>query len=44
MTDATGSLRTFERSDGTPFLATEVAIGKAWTAASYGYPTHVWDQ
>lgn len=42
--DATGSLRAFERTDGTPFLAAEVAIGKAWTAASYGYPTHVWNQ
>lgn len=44
ITDATGSLRAFERTDGTPFLAAEVAIGKAWTAASYGYPTHVWNQ
>lgn len=44
ITDATGSLRAFERTDGTPFLAAEVAIGKAWTAASFGYPTHVWNQ
>ncbi len=44
ITDATGSLRAFERTDGTPFLAADVAISKAWTAASYGYPTHVWNQ
>lgn len=42
--DATGTLRAFERSDGCPFLAAEVALNKAWTAASYGYPTHVWNQ
>lgn len=43
VTDATGSLRAFERTDGAPFLTTDVAINKAWTAASYGYPTHVWN-
>ncbi len=41
--DATGTLRAFERADGAPFLTAEVAIDKAWTAASYGYPTHVWN-
>lgn len=41
--DATGSLRAFERTNGAPFLTTDVAIDKAWTAASYGYPTHVWN-
>lgn len=44
VTDATGSLRAFERTDGAPFLTTDVAIDKAWTAASFGYPTHVWNQ
>jgi uncharacterized protein GlcG (DUF336 family) len=44
VTDATGSLRAFERTDGAPFLTTDVAIDKAWTASSYGYPTHVWNQ
>ena len=43
VTDATGVLRAFERHDGAPFLTAEVAIDKAWTAASYGYPTHVWN-
>ncbi len=43
VTDATGTLRAFERSDGAAFLTAEVAVNKAWTAASYGYPTHVWN-
>ena len=43
VTDATGTLRTFERSDGAPFLTAEVAINKAWTSAAYGYSTHVWN-
>jgi uncharacterized protein GlcG (DUF336 family) len=41
--DQTGYLRAFERSDGTPFLAVDIAIDKAWTAASFGYPTHAWN-
>ena len=41
--DATGALRAFARGDGAPFLAADVAVDKAWTAASYGYPTHVWN-
>ena len=41
--DQTGNLRAFERSDGTPFLAVDIAINKAWTAASFGYPTHAWN-
>ncbi len=44
VTDGTGSLRASERTDGAVFLTTDVAIDKAWTAASYGYPTHVWNQ
>ncbi len=27
------------RMDGTPWIAPEVAIGKAWTAAAYGAPS-----
>lgn len=42
--DQTGHLRAFERSDGAPFLPVDIAINKAWTAASYGYPTHGWNQ
>ena len=43
VTDGTGTLRAFERLDGAPFLTAEVAINKAWTSASYGHPTHVWN-
>ena len=43
VTDAGGHLTAFERTDGAPFLTAEVAIGKAWTAASYGVATHVWN-
>jgi len=43
VTDATGNLRAFERTDGAPFLTVDVAIDKAWTASSFGFPTHVWN-
>ena len=43
VTDATGYLRAFERTDGAPFLTVDVAIDKAWTAASFGFATHVWN-
>lgn len=29
--------------DHAPFLANEVAVDKAWTAASYRLPTHTWN-
>src|SRR6185295_786451 len=35
VTDAGGHLVVFERTDGSPFLGAEVAIDKAWTAASF---------
>jgi uncharacterized protein GlcG (DUF336 family) len=41
--DATGNLRAFQRADGAPFLAAEVSVNKAWTAASCGIATHVWN-
>jgi uncharacterized protein GlcG (DUF336 family) len=41
--DATGNLRAFERTDGAPFLTVDVAIDKAWSSASFGFPTHVWN-
>lgn len=41
--DAGGHLRSFQRTDGAPFLTVEAAISKAWTAASYHYPTHIWN-
>ena len=43
VTDATGHLRAFQRADGAPFFTAEVAVSKAWTAASCGIPTHVWN-
>lgn len=43
VTDATGHLRAFERTDGAPFLTASVAVDKAWTSASYGFPTHIWN-
>jgi uncharacterized protein GlcG (DUF336 family) len=43
VTDAAGNLKAFERSDAAPLLTAEVAIDKAWTAASFGLATHVWN-
>jgi uncharacterized protein GlcG (DUF336 family) len=43
ITDAGGHLKALERSDTAPFLTVNVAIDKAWTAASFGQPTHVWN-
>ena len=42
--DAGGHLTAFERMDGAPFLTGEVAINKAWAAASYGVVTHDWNR
>lgn len=42
--DAGGHLRAFERDDAAPFLTAEVAINKAWTAASFGISTLQWNQ
>jgi len=44
VTDEGGHLVAFERADATPFLAAEVAINKAWTAASFGLDTMIWNQ
>lgn len=41
--DAGGALKGFARADGAAFLTADVALNKAWTAASYGYPTSVWN-
>jgi len=41
--DATGYLRAFERTDDALFLTVDVAIDKAWSSASFGFPTHVWN-
>ncbi|MGN6082884.1 GlcG/HbpS family heme-binding protein [Trinickia sp.] len=42
--DAGGHLRAFERADSAPFLTVDVAIDKAWTAASFGMATQQWNQ
>lgn len=38
--DAAGELKAYRRMDGAPLLSVDIAINKAWTAASYGFPTH----
>ncbi|WP_414167456.1 GlcG/HbpS family heme-binding protein [Streptoverticillium reticulum] len=43
VTDAGGHLKAFDRADDTPFLTAEVAVDKAWTAASFRTATHVWN-
>jgi uncharacterized protein GlcG (DUF336 family) len=37
--DASGHLVASARMDGAPWIAPEVALGKAWTAAAYGAPS-----
>lgn len=40
--DAGGVLKAFSRMDGAPLLSVDIAIDKAWTAVSFGLPTHGW--
>lgn len=42
VSDVGGHLRAFESMDGTPFFSHDIAINKAWTAAAFRMPTHVW--
>lgn len=42
VTDPSGHLKAFISMDGTPFLAHDLAINKAWTAVSFRRPTHAW--
>jgi len=42
VTDEAGDLKAFRRMDGAPKLSIEIATNKAYTAASYGMPTHAW--
>jgi uncharacterized protein GlcG (DUF336 family) len=37
--DAGGHLVALQRMDGAPWITTEVALGKAWTAAAYQTPS-----
>ncbi|GAA0354448.1 heme-binding protein [Streptomyces blastmyceticus] len=43
VTDRGGHLKAFDRADDAPFLTAEVALDKAWTAASFHTPTHAWN-
>ena len=40
--DASGILKSFERMDGCPFLAVDIAINKAYTAVSFQMSTDAW--
>ena len=40
---ATGNLPAFRRPGDGPFLTVDVVLDKAWSSASFGYPTHVWN-
>lgn len=40
--DSAGQLKAFERMDGAPGLSVGIAQDKAYTAASFGIPTHQW--
>jgi uncharacterized protein GlcG (DUF336 family) len=40
--DQGGALKAFRRMDGAPLLSVEIAENKAYTAAAYKIPTHVW--
>ena len=42
VTDETGDLKAFHRMDGAPKLSIGIAQDKAFTSASYGFPTHGW--
>lgn len=44
VTDPGGHLKAFERTDGAAFLTVEVAVNKAWTAASYNLDTRSWNE
>ena len=40
--DESGVLKAFRRMDGAPLLSVEIAMDKAYTAASFGMPSHAW--
>jgi len=42
VTDETGDLKAFHRMDGSPKLSISIAQDKAYTSASFGFPTHGW--
>ncbi len=40
--DESADLKAFARMDGAPKLSIQIAQDKAYTAASFGMPTHAW--
>ncbi|WP_019874082.1 GlcG/HbpS family heme-binding protein [Sporichthya polymorpha] len=42
VTDESGALVAFCRMDGAPLLSVDLAQDKAYTAISFGIPTHAW--
>src|SRR5882724_10745788 len=40
--DESGNLKAFSRMDGAPLLSIQIAQDKAYTAVSFGIPTHQW--
>jgi uncharacterized protein GlcG (DUF336 family) len=40
--DESGQLKAFQRMDGAPLFATQIAQDKAYTAAGFGMPSHGW--
>jgi len=42
ISDEAGDLKAFMRMDGAPKLSVGIAQDKAFTAASFGMPTHAW--
>jgi Uncharacterized protein, possibly involved in utilization of glycolate and propanediol len=42
--DESGALKSYERMDGAPLLSVQIAQDKAYTAISFGMPTHTWHE
>ena len=40
--DESGNLKAFSRMDSAPLLSVQIAQDKAYTAVSFGIPTHKW--
>lgn len=40
--DESGALKAFRRMDGAALLSVDIATNKAYTAVSFGIPTHGW--
>ena len=40
--DESGNLKAFSRMDNAPLISVQIAQDKAWSAISFGIPTHQW--